>query len=47
MSSDLMKILLVAYGVIAIVSLFERNLPRACYWLSAAGITASVLWMGK
>jgi hypothetical protein len=24
----------------------SRNCPQAGYWLSAAGITASVTWMG-
>jgi hypothetical protein len=47
MSGTLMYCLLVAYGTIAAVSLYERNFPRACYWISAAGITASVLWMAK
>lgn len=45
-STLLMTLLLVVYVVIAGVSLFEGNYPRAVYWVSAASLTASVLWMG-
>ena len=41
----LMLGLLVVYGIIALVFLYERNWPRAWYWLAAAQITASVLLM--
>jgi len=41
----LMKGLLVVYFGIACVFLYERNWPKAWYWLAALQITASVLWM--
>lgn len=43
-STILMRGLLVAYLVIMTTCLFEKNWPRALYWLSAAMITTSVLW---
>jgi len=45
MSTLLMKFLLAVYFVIFLASLFEKNFPRALYWLSAFGITVSVMWM--
>ena len=45
MNSDMMmKMLLVTYFVISVVCLYERNYPRALYWVSAGMITFSVLW---
>ncbi len=43
-STFLMQCLLVAYVVIMITCLFEKNWPRALYWFAAATITISVLW---
>ena len=43
-STWLMKALLVAYGVITIACLWERDYPKALYWLSACGITTAILW---
>ena len=45
-SSYLMAGMVVAYAVIAGTSAYEGNWPRCWYWLSAAQITSSVLWMG-
>lgn len=45
-STALMTSLLVVYVVIAGVSAWEGNYPRCTYWVGAAIITASVLWMG-
>jgi len=45
MNSDLMmKCLLIFYFIICVVCMFERNFPKALYWLSAGMITFSVLW---
>lgn len=44
-STRLMQWLLLAYAVIAVAAAWERNWPRCLYWVSAAGITASVIWM--
>jgi len=44
-SEWMMKGLLVLYGVIAVASVVEGNLPKALYWVSAAMITTSVLLM--
>lgn len=44
-SSMMMKGLLVFYVLIAGVSLYERNYPKALYWISAGMITTSVLLM--
>lgn len=43
-STILMKCLVVAYTVITITCLCERNYPKALYWFSACMITVSVLW---
>lgn len=45
-SSYLMGGLICAYAVIALVAAYEGNYPRVLYWVSAASITTSVLWMG-
>lgn len=42
----LMQGLLVAYFVIACTFAYEANWPKMLYWVSAFGITFSVLWMG-
>lgn len=45
MTSDwMMKGLLVTYLVISCVCVYEKNWPRALYWVSAGMITFSVLW---
>lgn len=44
-SGMMMKGLLVFYAAIAIASLYERNYPKALYWVSAGMITTSVLCM--
>ena len=41
----LMKLLLVAYAVIALTFIYEHNWAKAWYWLAALQITASVLLM--
>lgn len=45
-STWLMKSLWLAYLLIFIVSLLERNWPRAVYWLGACVITTGVIMMG-
>jgi len=47
MSTGWMIALLVQYLGIVVVSCWERQWPRALYFLSAAGITVAVLWMGR
>jgi hypothetical protein len=42
-----MVALLVQYLGIVAVACCERQWPRALYFLSAAGITVAVLWMGR
>ena len=44
LSDILMKVLVVAYVLVSIVCLFERNYPKALYWASAGAITFSVMW---
>ena len=44
LSDLLMKILVVGYIIISAVCLFEHNYARALYWVSAGGITFSILW---
>lgn len=44
-SGMMMKGLLVFYLIIAAVSLYERNYPKAMYWVSAGMITTSILLM--
>lgn len=41
----LLRVLIVAYVVIALIYLYERNWPKCTYWLGAAIITSSVLAM--
>jgi len=41
----LMRGLVVFYLILACVFLYERNWPKAWYWLAAAQITGSVLVM--
>ena len=41
----LMRGLVVFYIILACVFLYERNWPKAWYWLAAAQITGSVLVM--
>jgi len=38
------KGLLVVYVIISLVCIFERNYPKALYWVSAGMITFSVMW---
>jgi len=45
-SQTQMLILLGAYIIVSITSLFEQNWPRALYFFSAGLITISVLLMG-
>lgn len=46
MTGDLlMKCLLGIYLLTAATFAYEHNWPKAFYWISAAGITASVLSM--
>jgi hypothetical protein len=47
MSTKLMVWLLCNYAVICGFSLYEKNWPRAGYWLGAFIITGSVIWMTK
>jgi len=42
---NLMLGLLGIYAVICLTFLLEKNWPKALYWLSAFGITSSVVWM--
>lgn len=41
-----MKVLIAAYILIACTFAYEGNWPKVGYWVSAAGITLSVLCMG-
>jgi len=43
-STALMQCLLVAYAVIAGTAAWEGDWWRVLYWVSAAGITSSVIW---
>ncbi len=43
-SNWLIRLLLVEYGVILVVCLWEKNLPRALYWLGASILQISILW---
>lgn len=43
MSTWLMRLLVVQYIIISIISLFEHNYIRALYWIGASIITVSVL----
>lgn len=44
MSDKLILFLLVAYVVIMGVCIYERNWPRALYWLGASILQISILW---
>jgi hypothetical protein len=46
-STTLMQILILVYIIIMIVSLVEKNWPRALYWGSAALLSVAVLAMQK
>jgi len=39
------KVLFIAYLILAGVYCIEANYPKTLYFMSAAGIMASVLWM--
>jgi hypothetical protein len=45
MSNFLIKILLAEYVIIMVVCLFEKNWPRATYWLGAIILNYSLLLM--
>jgi drug/metabolite transporter (DMT)-like permease len=45
MSTGLMLALIVAYAAIAVAALWEKNWPRALYFLGAIIISVAVLWM--
>lgn len=45
LSTSMMLVLIAFYLIVSAVSAFEANWPRACYWVGAAIITSSVLWM--
>jgi hypothetical protein len=44
MSDKLILSLLVAYTVIMVVCIYERNWPRALYWLGAIILNMSIIW---
>ena len=44
MSQTLIKILCAEYFVIALVCIFEGNLPRTLYWCGAIILNLGVLW---
>jgi len=46
-SSALIWLLIVQYVIIALASVAERNWPRCLYFVSAAFISLSVLWMSN
>lgn len=43
-SDNIMKLLFIIYIFVSIVCVFEKNYPRALYWISAAFLTFSILW---
>jgi len=46
MTGDLMmKVLIGLYLVTAAAFAYEQNWPKCWYWLAAAHITGSVLWL--
>lgn len=45
MSTGLMLALIVIYAAITIAALWERNWPRALYFVGAIVISVAVLWM--
>jgi len=47
MSNAWMIALLAQYLGIAICAAFECRWPRVLYFVSAAGITVAILWMGR
>lgn len=44
MSNWLIRLLLVEYVVIMGVCVYERNFPKALYWLSASSLQLAILW---
>ena len=44
MSALLIKLLLVEYAGIMAACLFEKNYPKALYWLGASILQVSILW---
>lgn len=42
-SDTLMKFLIFIYMITFICCLFEKNFPKALYWLSASMITLSII----
>ena len=46
MSTRLMLGLMVAYGVIVVAAVHERDWARALYFVGAIVISAAVIWMG-
>ena len=45
MSSGVMLLLIAIYVVIVLLSAWERNWPRALYFVGAITISLAVLWM--
>ncbi len=45
MSTGMMIALIVAYAGIAVAALWEKNWPRALYFLGAIVISVAVIWM--
>lgn len=47
-STALMKFLVIFYVGILVVCLWEREWPKAMYWLGAAILNVAIIWgMGK
>ncbi len=44
MSSWLMKWLILQYILVFLFCLYERQWPRALYWLGAAILNVAILW---
>lgn len=42
---NMMRLLICLYVLTAILFAYQRNWPRMFYWIGAATITSSVLWM--
>jgi drug/metabolite transporter (DMT)-like permease len=45
LSTGMMILLIAIYGFITVAALFERNWPRALYFVGAIIISVAVLWM--
>lgn len=45
LSAIVLRIFIVEYIIIMIIFFFERDYARALYFICAAGIGVSVLWM--